>query len=63
VGALGYIAIGVVDLAELPPLILGAIVGAWIGVRLRDPLPDRALRIGFAGFMAVTAIYTAAGAF
>lgn len=63
VGALGYIAIGVVDLAELPPLIVGAIVGAWIGVRLRDPLPDRALRIGFAVFMAVTAIYTAAGAF
>lgn len=63
VGALGYIAIGVVDLAELPPLIVGAIVGAWIGVRLRDPLPDRALRIGFAGFMAITAIYTAAGAF
>lgn len=28
VGALGYIAIGVVDLAELPPLIVGAIVGA-----------------------------------
>lgn len=63
VGALGYIAIGVVDLAELPPLIVGAIIGAWIGVRLRDPLPDRALRIGFAGFMALTAIYTAAGAF
>jgi uncharacterized membrane protein YfcA len=63
VGALGYIAIGVVDLSELPPLIVGAIIGAWIGVRLRDPLPDRALRIGFAGFMALTAIYTAAGAF
>jgi len=63
VGALGYIAVGVVDLAELPPLIAGAIVGAWIGVRLRDPLPDRALRVGFAGFMVVTAVYTAVGAF
>jgi len=63
VGSLGYIAVGVVDLLELPPLIAGAIVGAWIGVRLRDPLPDRALRVGFAGFMVVTAVYTAAGAF
>lgn len=63
VGALGYLAVGVVDLAELPPLIVGAIVGAWLGVRLRDPLPDRALRAGFAGFMVVTALYTAAGAF
>lgn len=63
VGALGYLAIGVIDLAELPPLIVGAIVGAWIGVRLRDPLPDRALRVGFAGFMVVTALYTAVGAF
>lgn len=63
VGALGYIAVGVVDLAELPPLIVGAIAGAWLGVRLRDPLPDRALRVGFAGFMVVTALYTAVGAF
>lgn len=63
VGALGYIAVGVVDLGALPPLILGAMAGAWLGVRLRDPLPDRALRVGFAGFMVVTAVYTAAGAF
>lgn len=63
VGALGYIAVGVVDVAALPPLIIGAMVGAWLGVRLRDPLPDRALRVGFAGFMVLTALYTAAGAF
>lgn len=63
VGALGYIAVGVVDLAELPLLIVGAIVGAWVGVKLRDPLPDRALRVGFAGFMVLTALYTAVGAF
>ena len=62
VGAPGYILVGAVDLTELPPLIVGAIVGAWLGVRLRDPLPDRALRLGFAGFMAVTAVYTAIGA-
>jgi uncharacterized membrane protein YfcA len=37
-------------------------VGAVVGVRLRDPLPDRAIRIGFAAFMVVTALRTLAGA-
>ena len=59
VGTLGYIAVGAVNLGQLPPLIIGAVAGAWLGVRLRDPLPDRALRVGFAGFMVVTAVYTA----
>lgn len=59
VGALGYIALGVVNIMQLLPLIVGAMIGAWVGVRLRDPLPDKALRIVFAGFMIVTALYTA----
>lgn len=37
--------------------------GPGSGGRLHDPLPDRALRLGFASFMVVTALYTAAGAF
>ena len=31
-------------------------VGAWAEVRLWGPLPDGALRIGFAGFMALVAL-------
>jgi uncharacterized membrane protein YfcA len=52
----GYLATGFGRLSELPPLIVGSMVGAWIGVRLRDLLPDRAIRIGFAVFMAVVAL-------
>lgn len=63
VGALGYIAVGAMNLAALPPLIVGAMAGAWLGVRLRDPLPDRLLRIGFAGFMVIVALQTGLGAF
>ena len=51
------------NLAALPPLIVGAMAGAWLGVRLRDPLPDRLLRIGFAGFMVIVALQTGLGAF
>ena len=43
-------------LAELLPLIVGSVAGPWAGVRLRGPLPDGALRIGFAGFMALVAL-------
>lgn len=63
VGALGYLAVGAVNLAALPPLIVGAMAGAWLGVRLRDPLPDRLLRVGFAGFMVIVAVQTGLGAF
>ena len=63
VGALGYIVAGAMNLAALPPLIVGAMAGAWLGVRLRDPMPDRLLRIGFAGFMVIVALQTGLGAF
>ena len=55
-GAAGYVMTGFGWLAELLPLIVGSVVGAWAGVRLRGPLPDGALRIGFAGFMALVAL-------
>ncbi len=56
VATAGYVATGFQDperLLSLPPLILGSMVGAWLGVHIRDPLPDRAIRIGFAVFMVV----------
>ncbi len=56
VGAAGYLATGFGRLVDLPVLIVGAMVGAWLGVRLRDLLPDKAIRIGFAGFMGVVAL-------
>lgn len=56
VGASGYILTGFGDVLSLPPLVVGAIVGAWLGVRLRDPLPEDKLRIGFAVFMVVVAL-------
>jgi len=56
VGAAGYFTTGFDRLSELLPLIVGSVVGAWAGVRLRDPLPDGAIRIGFAGFMAMVAL-------
>lgn len=59
VGAAGYIVTGFRDphqLLALPPLIAGSMIGAPLGVRLRDPLPDRALRAGFALFMIVVAV-------
>ena len=62
VGSIGYIAAGFSDLLALAPLVAGSMVGAVLGVRLRDPLPDRAIRVGFACFMVVTALRTLAGA-
>jgi len=59
VGAAGYVATGfneTEDLLALPPIIVGSMIGATFGVRLRDPLPDRYLKIGFAVFMVLTAI-------
>lgn len=56
VGSIGYIATGFDQFASLPPLVIGSIVGAWLGVRLRVHTPDKALRIAFAGFMVVVAI-------
>ncbi len=56
VGASGYILTGFSDVLSLPPLVIGAIVGAWLGVFIRDPLPEDKLRIGFAVFMVVVAL-------
>lgn len=56
VGASGYLLTGFDRILGLPPLVVGAIVGAWIGVHVRDPLPEDKLRIGFGVFMVVVAI-------
>lgn len=56
VGAGGYIATGFDDFIGLPPLVLGAVAGAWAGVQLRDVLPERAVRQGFAALMVVVAL-------
>lgn len=59
VGSIGYIATGFRDpeeLLSLPPLIVGSMIGAWIGVKIRDPLPEKVVRVGFAVFMALTAL-------
>ena len=58
VASIGYIATGFSDLLSLPPLVVGSIVGAWLGVRLRDRLPERTIRVGFAGFMVLIALRT-----
>ncbi|HZF58772.1 MAG TPA: sulfite exporter TauE/SafE family protein, partial [Rubrobacter sp.] len=58
VASIGYIYAGFSDLVSLVPLVVGAMIGAWLGVRLRDRLPEKAIRLGFAGFMIVTALRT-----
>lgn len=58
VASVGYIATGFSDLWSLPPLVVGAMAGAWLGVRLRDRLPEKAIQLGFAGFMVVVALRT-----
>ncbi len=62
VGAIGYVAAGFSDLLALAPLVAGSMVGAVLGVPLRDRLPEKAIRIGFAAFMVITALRTLAGA-
>jgi uncharacterized protein len=59
VGAAGYIATGFRDpqqLLGLPPLIIGSMIGAPIGVRIRDWLPEHVVRIGFGVFMVIVAL-------
>jgi uncharacterized membrane protein YfcA len=48
-------------LKSLPPLILGALVGAWVGVRIRDSVPEKAVRWGFSALMVVVAFRILAG--
>src|ERR671916_2770357 len=59
VGAAGYVATGFRDpeqLLSLPPLIIGSMVGAPLGVRLRDWMPEAKLRAGFGIFMVIVAL-------
>jgi uncharacterized protein len=59
VGSAGYVATGfrdVQDLLSLPPLIIGSVIGAPLGVRLRDWLPEGVVRIGFGVFMVIVAL-------
>ena len=59
VGAVGYVVTGfrdVQDLLSLPPLIIGAVIGAPLGVRVRDWLPEGVVRIGFGVFMVIVAL-------
>jgi uncharacterized protein len=59
VGAAGYVATGfrdVQDLLSLPPLIIGSVIGAPLGVRIRDWLPESVVRIGFGVLMVIVAL-------
>jgi uncharacterized membrane protein YfcA len=59
VGAAGYVATGfrdVQDLLSLPPLIVGSVIGAPLGVRVRDRLPESVVRINFGVFMVIVAL-------
>jgi len=59
VGAAGYVATGFRDpqqLLSLPPLIIGSVIGAPLGVRIRDWLPESAVRVGFGVFMVIVAL-------
>ena len=58
VASVGYIATGFSDLISLPPLVVGSIAGAWLGVRLREWLPEGTIRVGFACLMVVIALRT-----
>ncbi len=62
VGALGYVATGFEKFLSLPPLIVGSMAGAWVGVRVRDLLPETAVRVGFGVFMVVVALHMLAEA-
>ena len=62
VASIGYITTGFGDLLSLPPLIAGSVLGPLLGVRLRERLPEKAIRVGFAGFMVVVALRTLADA-
>jgi uncharacterized protein len=59
VGAAGYVATGfrdVQDLLSLPSLIVGSVIGAPLGVRVRDRLPESVVRISFGVFMVIVAL-------
>jgi uncharacterized membrane protein YfcA len=59
VGGAGYIASGFgEELLSLPPLIVGSMLGAWPGVRLREIAPQRVIRYVFAIYMVLAAVLT-----
>lgn len=56
VGATGYLVAGFDRLAGLPPLIVGSMIGAWPGVRIRERLGEAFLQRAFAAYMVVMAV-------
>ena len=56
VGSAGYIVAGFGRLSSLPPLIVGAMLGAWLGASSRERIPETVLQRGFALFMIVVAV-------
>ncbi len=56
VGSTGYILAGFDEIAGLPPIIIGSIAGAWLGVRVRDLMSEAFLQRAFAVFMALVGI-------
>jgi uncharacterized protein len=55
-GAAGYFVAGFDRLAGLPPLIVGSMLGAWPGVRIRERLGEAFLQRAFAAYMVVVAV-------
>jgi uncharacterized membrane protein YfcA len=55
-GAAGYFAAGFERLSGLPPLIVGSMLGAWPGVRIRERLGETILQRAFAAYMVIVAI-------
>jgi uncharacterized membrane protein YfcA len=50
-GAAGYFVAGFDRLSGLPPLIVGSMLGAWPGVRIRERLGEALLQRAFAAYM------------
>jgi uncharacterized membrane protein YfcA len=55
-GAAGYFVAGFDRLSGLPPLIVGSMLGAWPGVRIRERLGEALLQRAFAAYMVVVAV-------
>ena len=55
-GAAGYFVAGFDRLSGLPPLIVGSMLGAWPGVRIRERLGEALLQRAFAAYMVRVAV-------